>query len=85
VFGGFPDEHRDFFEAVRRDTTWDAVSARSGQPRRAIYGPLCELADELSAEFGPVKVYRLHRSPNLWIEQWAYAEAVDTIAFGLVS
>ena len=41
------------------------------------------LAEELAAEFGNVKVYKLHRSPNLWVEQWAYAEVVDTIAFGV--
>jgi hypothetical protein len=83
VFDGFPEEHRAFFEAVADDTTWETVSARSEQHRRAIYLPMCELAEELEAEFGSVKVYRLHRAPNLWVEQWAYAETVDTIAFGV--
>jgi uncharacterized protein (DUF2461 family) len=83
VFDGFPEEHRDFFAAVARDTTWETVSARADQHRRAIYEPMCELADELAAEFGPVKVYRLHRSPRYWVEQWAYAGAVDTIALGV--
>ncbi len=82
-FDGFPAEHRTFFEAVAEDTTWETVSARADQHRRAIYLPMRELAEELEAEFGSVKVYRLHRSPNLWVEQWAYAEAVDTIAFGV--
>jgi hypothetical protein len=82
-FQGFPEEQRAFFAAVAEDTTWEAVSARAEQHGRAIYLPMCELADELGAEFGPVKVYRLHRSPNLWVEQWAYAERVDTIAFGV--
>jgi hypothetical protein len=83
VFDGFPEEHREFFEAVARETTWATVSARAEQHRRAIYLPMCELAEELATEFGPVKVYRLHRSPSLWVEQWAYAEIVDTIAFGV--
>jgi hypothetical protein len=83
VFDGFPEEHRAFFEAVGQDTTWETVSARSEQHRHTIYLPMCELADELAAEFGPVKVYRLHRSPSLWVEQWAYAETVDTIALGV--
>jgi uncharacterized protein (DUF2461 family) len=83
VFDGFPEEHREFFEAVSRDTTWETVSARAEQHRRAIYLPMGELAEELAVEFGPVKVYRLHRSPSLWVEQWAYAEVVDTIAFGV--
>lgn len=83
MFDGFPEEHRTFFAAVAADTTWETVSARAEQHRRAIYLPMRELADELAAEFGTVKVYNLHRSPNLWVEQWAYAEVVDTIAFGV--
>ena len=83
MFEGFPEEHRRFFEAVAEDTTWETVSALAEQHRRAIYLPMCELAAELEAEFGPIKVYRLHRSPTLWVEQWAYAETVDTIAFGV--
>jgi hypothetical protein len=83
VFDGFPEEHRAFFAAVAEDTTWETVSARAEQHRRAIYLPMRELADGLTAEFGAVKVYNLHRLPNLWVEQWAYAEAVDTIAFGV--
>jgi uncharacterized protein (DUF2461 family) len=82
-FRGFPEEQRAFFEAVANDTTWETVSARAEQHRRSIHRPMCELADELTAEFGPVKVYRLHRAPNLWVEQWAYAETVDTIALGV--
>jgi uncharacterized protein (DUF2461 family) len=83
VFGGFPDEHRDFFAAVAADTTWEAVSARAEQHRRAIHEPMSLLVEELEPEFGPAKVFNLHRSPSLWIEQWAYVAVVDTIAFGV--
>lgn len=83
MFDGFPEEQRAFFAAVAEDTTWEAVSARSELHRRSIYAPMCDLADELADEFGPAKVYRLHRSPRYWVEQWAYAGAVDTIAFGV--
>lgn len=82
MFNGFPDEQRAFFAAVDQDTTWEPVAARAEQHRRAIYTPMCLLVDELEAEFGPGKVYRLHRSPRYWIEQWAYVSVVDTIAFG---
>jgi hypothetical protein len=82
VFEGFPDEYRTFFEVVARDTSWEAVSARAEQHRRAIYTPMCEL-EELAEEFGPAKVYNLHRSPRYWVEQWAYVGVVDTIALGV--
>jgi Conserved hypothetical protein (DUF2461) len=83
VFDGFPEEHKAFFAAVANDTSWEVVAARAEQHRRSIYAPMCLLADELSAEFGPAKVFRLHRSPRYWVEQWAYLGAVDTIAYGV--
>ena len=83
MFDGFPEEQRAFFAAVAQETSWDVVGARAEQHRRSIYEPMCELVQELEAEFGPAKVYRLHRSPRYWVEQWAYADAVDTIAFGI--
>jgi uncharacterized protein (DUF2461 family) len=83
MFDGFPEEQRAFFAAVAQDTTWETVRARADQHTRAIYGPMCQLVEELEGEFGPAKVYRLHRSPRYWVEQWAYAPVVDTIAFGV--
>lgn len=83
MFDGFPQEHRAFFATVASDTSWETVAAHAEQHRRSIYTPMCLLADELSAEFGPAKVYGLHRSPRYWVEQWAYLEVVDTIAFGV--
>jgi hypothetical protein len=44
---------------------------------------MCELVAELEDEFGPAKVYNLHRSPRYWVEQWAYVGVADTIAFGV--
>jgi uncharacterized protein (DUF2461 family) len=83
MFDGFPDEQRTFFAAVARDTTWETVSARVELHHHAIYRPMSLLVEELEDEFGSAKVYRLHRSPRYWVEQWAYAPVVDTIAFGV--
>jgi uncharacterized protein (DUF2461 family) len=83
VFEGFPDEHREFFAAVAEDTRWDVVQSRAAQHERAIRGPMQGLAEELEPEFGRAKVYNLHRSPRYWVEQWAYVERVDTIAYGV--
>ena len=44
---------------------------------------MCELAAELEAEFGPAKVYRLHRAPNLWIAQHAYLSRSANSVFGV--
>jgi hypothetical protein len=82
-FRGFPVEGRDFFEAVGRSTTWETVSSLRALHERAIRAPMEAFTSELAGEFGPAKVYNLHRSPNYWVEQWAYVEVVDTIAYGV--
>ena len=82
-FNGFPEEQQAFFAAVTADTTWETVTARADQHRRAIQAPMRELVCELEGEFGPAKVYKLHRSPRYWVEQWAYVSVVDTIAYGV--
>jgi uncharacterized protein (DUF2461 family) len=83
MFNGFPAEQHDFFEAVARDTSWSAVAARRDLHERAVRMPMQALVDELESDFGPAKVYRLHRSPRYWVEQWAYVQVVDTIAYGI--
>ena len=45
---------------------------------------MVELCDELAGEFGPAKVYNLHRARNLWTHQYAYVDVCDTIALGIV-
>jgi uncharacterized protein (DUF2461 family) len=82
-FTGFPEEAFEFFAAVAADTSWETVRARSGLHERAVRAPMEALAAELGAEFGPAKVYNLHRSPDLWTTQYAYVSPVDTIALGV--
>jgi uncharacterized protein (DUF2461 family) len=83
LFAGFPPEHRRFFAAVEHDTSWETVERLAEQHGRAVYTPMRLLVEELAPEFGPPKVYRLHRAPRYWVEQWAYVARADTIAFGV--
>jgi len=82
-FTGFPDEAFEFFAAVAEDTSWETVQARRELHERSVHAPMKVLTSELEAEFGPAKVYSLHRSPDLWTTQYAYVSAVDTIALGV--
>jgi uncharacterized protein (DUF2461 family) len=82
-FGGYPEEALAFFEAVMADTSWEAVSRRRDLHARAVRGPTVALCEELEEEFGPAKVFNLHRSPDLWTHQSAYVSVADTIAYGL--
>ena len=82
-FAGYPEEAFKFFEAVAADTSWEVVSRRLDLHARAVRGPTVALCEELAAEFGPAKVFELHRSPALWTHQSAYVSVADTIAYGL--
>ena len=82
-FTGFPAEVFEFFAAVVEDTSWETVRALGELHERAVRAPMDALTKELEAEFGPAKVYNLHRSPDLWTTQYAYVSAVDTIALGV--
>lgn len=82
-FAGYPAEAFAFFEAVMADTSWEVVEARQELHERVVRGPTIALCAELEEEFGPAKVFRLHRSPDLWTHQSAYASVADTIAYGL--
>lgn len=83
TFRGFPEEAFEFFAAVAEDTSWETVTARRELHERAVRTPMAELTEALEDEFGPAKVYNLHRSPDLWTTQYAYVSAVDTIALGV--
>jgi uncharacterized protein (DUF2461 family) len=82
-FSGYPEDALAFFEAVTADTSWDVVSQRLDLHAYAVRGPTVELCQELADEFGPAKVFNLHRSPELWTHQSAYVSVADTIAYGL--
>ena len=83
AFAGYPREAFEFFEAVMADTSWDVVSRRLDLHARTVRGPTVALCAELADEFGPAKVFNLHRSPDLWTHQSAYVSVADTIAYGL--
>ena len=83
TFAGFPADAFTFFEAVAADTSWETVRARAELHERAVRAPMEALVDEMHDEFGPAKVYNLHRRADLWTHQYAYVTVVDTIALGV--
>jgi uncharacterized protein DUF2461 len=80
---GIPPEAFEFFARVAADTSLETVEANRGLWQRAVHEPVEALCAELADEFGPAKVYNLHRSPDLWTHQYAYVTACDTIVYGL--
>ena len=60
-FSGWPVEAVAFFEGLQADNTkayWDANKARY---EAAVRGPMAELLDDLSGEFGPARIARPYR------------------------
>lgn len=82
-FAGFPTEAFRYFAEVAADTSWETVERLQDLHARAVRGPMCELAAGLEAEFGRAKVYRLHRSPSLWIAQHAYLSRSANSVYGV--
>ena len=80
---GIPPEAFEFFARVAANTSLETVEANRGLWRRAVHEPVEALCAELADEFGPAKVYNLHRSPDLWTHQYAYVTVCDTIVYGL--
>lgn len=82
-FAGFPAEAFRYFAEVSADTSWETVERLQDLHARAVRGPMCELAAALEPEFGPAKVYRLHRSPDLWVAQHAYLSRSANSVYGV--
>jgi hypothetical protein len=80
---GIPPEAFEFFARVAADTSVETVEANRGLWQRAVHEPVEALCAELEDEFGPAKVYNLHRARNLWTHQYAYVTVCDTIVYGL--
>jgi uncharacterized protein (TIGR02453 family) len=60
-FQGWPEEALDFFEGIERDNCKDYWAAHKAIYSEAVLGPMVELTEDLSPEFGPVKIFRPYR------------------------
>jgi uncharacterized protein (TIGR02453 family) len=60
-FQGWPEEALDFFEGIERNNSKDYWAAHKAIYSEAVLGPMVELTEDLSPEFGPVKIFRPYR------------------------
>lgn len=61
TFTGIPVEALDFYEDLENDNTKSFWTAHKHVYESAVRDPIRALADELSAEFGPVRFFRPYR------------------------
>ena len=60
-FSGWSPEAVEFFEGLRADNTRTCWNAHKGVYEASVRGPMAELLDELSWEFGPGRIARPYR------------------------
>src|SRR5215468_653897 len=60
-FSGWSPDAAQFFDGLRADNTKAYWSAHKEVYERSVRGPMAELLDELSAEFGPGRIARPNR------------------------
>ena len=60
-FQGWPEAALDFFDGLEEDNSKAYWAAHKKQYEDVVLGPMTELTEDLSPEFGPVKIFRPYR------------------------
>ncbi len=61
TFSGWPEEALDFYDGLAADNSKTYWTAHKAVYQEMVLGPMAELVDELSAEFGDTKIFRPYR------------------------
>lgn len=72
AFHGIPFAAVDFFTDLETNNNRDWFAANRGAYEAAVRAPMLELAGELEAEFGPLKVYRPNRDVRFSADKTPY-------------
>lgn len=60
-FQGWPEAALDFFDGLEEDNSKAYWTAHRPEYEDVVLGPMTELTEDLSPEFGPVKIFRPYR------------------------
>ena len=71
-FTGWPEAALDFFEGLERDNSKAYWTAHRQIYDEAVLGPMTDLTEELSPEFGPVKIFRPYRDVRFSADKSPY-------------
>jgi len=71
-FTGWPEAALDFFEGLERDNSKAYWTAHRQIYDVAVLGPMTDLTEELSPEFGPVKIFRPYRDVRFSADKSPY-------------
>lgn len=85
TFQGWPEAALDFYEDLEDDNSRAFWMAHKSVYENAVLAPMAELADELSEEFGEVKIYRPNRDIRFSADKSPYKTQIGaTIGTGYV-
>src|SRR5262249_46036319 len=79
-FQGWPEAALDFFEGLEQDNSKAYWTAHKAIYSEAVLGPMAELTEDLSPEFGTVKIFRPYRDIRFSADKSPYR--ADMIATG---
>jgi uncharacterized protein (TIGR02453 family) len=85
AFDGWPEEALDFYEGLEADNTKTYWTAHLETYEELVRGPMVELLDELTADFGPTKIFRPYRDVRFSKDKSPYKTAIAaTVGEGYV-
>jgi uncharacterized protein (TIGR02453 family) len=79
TFQGWPEEALDFYEGLEADNSKSYWTAHKAVYEEKVLGPMTELADELSPEFGATKIFRPYRDLRFSKDRSPYATAISAV------
>lgn len=85
TFQGWPEAALDFYEDLEDDNSRAFWMAHKSVYENAVLAPMADLADELSVEFGEVKIFRPNRDVRFSADKSPYKTQIGaTIGTGYV-
>jgi len=81
-FEGFPAAAVEFYQQLTVHNTRDFWNAHRDVYEAAVRGPMLALTTELSAEFGPFKVFRPHRDVRFSTDKSPYKTSQGAVTEG---
>ena len=79
TFSGWPEEALDFYDGLEADNSKAYWTANKATYEACVLGPMSELVDELSADFGEGKIFRPYRDVRFSKDKSPYKTAIGAV------
>jgi uncharacterized protein (TIGR02453 family) len=79
TFSGWPEEALDFYDGLQADNSKAYWTAHKATYEACVLGPMSELVDELTADFGEGKIFRPYRDVRFSKDKSPYKTAIGAV------